>query len=322
MRITITICTHNRVDMLRDTLTSLFAMHFDETWSFDVLVIDNRSSDGTKELVRRFSEEHPDLVKYHYEERIGLVFARNTAVQLASGEIVAFVDDDIFFDPCWLTAVRCLFEHHPTADCMAGRIVPQFEGGRPPWLRSDPGWLNIEGMYGATHFGDTDRLLTYPEHPVGANMAFRKAVFEKVGLFDPALGRTGANLLSKEESEFFERIARAGLKTAYSSKASVIHRIPSERTSKRWILRRFYWQGISQIVFESLTSTQTRASLLSGVGSDLAGIKRVMLGASLAPRALYWQLKGLRFWHAAFLAYTAGTLKQRLKHLSRRTPKP
>ena len=321
MHITIAICTHNRAELLRDTLASLFAMDLTEGLHFDVLVVDNCSADESAQVTEEFSRKYPGLVNYHLESKLGLVYARNAAIQQAKGDIIAFVDDDIFFDPGWLQATAGMMTRYPGASCMAGRIVPLFESGRPHWLGDDPAWLNIEGLYGATKFGDAERMLVYPEHALGGNMVFRKEAFGKAGLFDPALGRYGKSLLSKEESEFFVRMERAGLRTVYSPEAWVTHRIPPERANKEWVVRRFYWQGISQVLFEGLTANPSKRCLLSGIKNDLTGLWKILFGASLSPKAMYWQIKQWQFWHKVFVAYTWGVLKQRVKQLLYAAPK-
>ena len=321
MHITIAICTHNRAPMLRDTLQSLLAMESDIPGSYDVLVVDNNSTDATSQIVSEFSEKSPTQIWYYFEAKTGLVHARNAAIETARGDIIAFTDDDIFFDSQWLKALYRVFETHPAIDCVAGKVVPLFEAPRPDWLDQDPEWLNIGGMYGTTNFGETDRVLTYPEHPVGANMAFRRRTFSLVGHFDPSLGRYGKSLLSKEESELFERIYRARLTTFYSSQARVVHRIPSERIGRKWIIRRFYWQGRSQVIFENKISAQDRTLLLTAIKTDLVGIWRVVVGGSVAPRAIYWQLRRLRFWHAVYLVQVIGSLMERLKYMLKAVPK-
>ena len=295
-------------------------MELDIAGDFDVLIIDNGSTDGTADLVRQVADRYPGRFSYFVESKIGISSARNAAIQHASGDIIAFTDDDVFFDSGWLKAVYRGFAARQDARCMAGRVIPQYAGGRPAWLGTEPDWLFIEGLYGATRFGDSDRLLTPSDYLVGANMAFRKETFRILGGFNVSMGRQGGSLLSKEETELFERINAAGLKTIYCPEALVIHRIPRERVNKKWILRRFYWQGISAVVLENLHCRQDRASLLNAIKSDLRGIWRVVVGSSLAPRAIYWQLKQLKFWHAVYAAQTIGSLIQRLRYFSKRIP--
>lgn len=315
LHVTIAICTRNRAALLRDTLNSLLEMNIDEDCSFDVLVVDNNSTDDTRKVVETFLSRLRGRLTYHVERNIGLSFARNTAISIARGNVIAFTDDDIFFDPNWLRSVLRCFAKYPSADCIAGRVVPIYGAGRPEWLGTEPHWLFIEGLYGATPFGDSERALTRDDYLVGANMAFRKRMFEQLKPFSTSMGRRGKSLLSKEETELYLRMNKAGVLSVYCPGAQVLHRISNDRTSKKWILRRFYWQGVSAVVLANADSRQSAASLLKDIAQEFVGLWRVLLGGSVSPRSIYWHVANLRFWHAVFAAQSLGMLHAQLKYL-------
>ena len=315
MHITVAICTHNRADMLHDSLETLLAMDRAADCTFDILVVDNNSTDATPEVARRYAAAHPDLISVFRETNVGVVHARNAAFRLARGDVIAFMDDDVLVDCDWLVNMAEFLRNNSDAACVAGRISGRYEGGRPDWLDSSPAWLNLEGLYSVTDYGEEDRELTFPEIPIGANMAIRRDVVDRIGGFATSLGRKGRSLLSKEESEFFFRAKQAGFKTRYASRARLVHRIPAERCNRKWILRRFYWEGISQVVFDRLTRGETRQSLKREILSDLRGLVTVVFGRSPSPLAVYWQVKRWRFWHLVFCVYTYARVRQRLVHL-------
>ena len=196
IQISIIICTYNRADILKYTLDS-FLNCTKTNISYELYVIDNNSSDNTKDVVMSFSEK--DLtIKYYFESKQGLSEARNSGISISLGDIIAFVDDDVYFDPSWLIEVVRIFKDYPEASCMGGKSRPQFESGKPEWIVDE-----FFEYYGSTNSGDVIKWMLYPEHPFGLNMAFKCNVFHNLGLFNQNLGRKKKNLLSGEESEFF-----------------------------------------------------------------------------------------------------------------------
>ena len=241
--ITVAICTLNRCATLEGALASLLEARMPEAGWIEVLVVDNNSTDGTRQLVERYCARYPRAIRYVFERRQGLSHARNTAIACARAPILAFADDDVLFHPDWAAALLAPFAADPELACLGGRAVPVFEGGEPPWLTP-----HLASIYGATALGGERKTLRFPEHPYGLNMAFRRRVLEELGGFNPALGRAGTNLISGDETDLFARADRAGLKTAYTPHAIVSHRIPRSRATRFWAVRRYYWAGISRAV--------------------------------------------------------------------------
>ena len=242
-RITVIICTYNRAAILGETMNSWLGVR-NTGLDVELLVVDNNSTDITPAVVETFRGNYHNPMHYLCETKIGLSNARNRGIREATGEIIAFVDDDVYFDANWLIEILKAFKENPDVACVGGKSFPRFED--PP-----PGWISKEmyKFYGSTNSGEKDRLMVFPEHPYGLNMAFRKWVFDQVGNFNPHLGRSKGSLLSNEELDMFRRVHKAGLKVFYASRAILHHRIPAERTDKSWIVERTYWQGISDAVY-------------------------------------------------------------------------
>ena len=237
--------------MLLDSLTS-----WQETNAsvepMELIVVDNASTDSTAQVVSRFDE-----ARYVLEPQQGLSHARNRGIAEAKGELIAFVDDDIFFDKAWPTEICRAFDEYPQADCVGGQSQLHFESTQPEWLSTA-----AMPFYGSTESGHAAREMRYPEHPFGVNMAFRRHIFDEVGMFDPRLGRIKESLLSNEEKEFFYRVKQNENTVIYWPDAKVRHRITEERTSRKWVLSRAYWQGISGAVFEQMTNRPSRSTLV------------------------------------------------------------
>lgn len=240
MKATIAICTHNRAADLKEALLSILQQSFKH--SYEVIVVDNGSTDHTKQVVQEFQKMVDIPVLYVFEERLGLSVARNRAIREASGEYVLFLDDDAVASTDWVSGIVALFELDPQIGCVGGKIEPVWEGSAPLWLPQEN-----RTLYTILDYSDEIVEMRKPDIPFGANVAFRKSVFDSMEAFREDLGRVGSNLLSSEESELIERV-RARYTVYYTPHASVLHKIPRSRISKKWLLRRIYWQGVSSAV--------------------------------------------------------------------------
>lgn len=257
MKICIIICSYNRASVLRETLESFLSLEFPKDFGVELLVVDNNSSDDTPRVAEEFCTRAPALIRRTTERTPGLSFARNCGIRASDADLIAFVDDDVYFDTHWLTEIVKPFEQNRSAMCVGGRSDPVFEQGTPNWVSQ-----RILKIYGSTNSGSEVHDMKYPEHPFGLNMVFRREVFDRVGLFDTSLGRKKKSLLSNEETELFYRVDRAGLSVIYTPFAIIQHRIPASRACKKWALRRYYWQGISDVAFRQLMRPDARFTLL------------------------------------------------------------
>lgn len=237
MSLTVILCTYNRCESLRATLDSLVVSALPQHIEWEVLVVDNNSRDHTREVANEFCLRHPGRVRYMFEAQQGLSNARNAGIREARGEVLAFVDDDITVEPSWL--------HHLTAGLYdgqwsgaGGRILPPPGFSPPPWLALRGPWGQGGALCAQFDFGDTPTELK-DEAPYGANMAFRKEMFEKHGGFRVDLGRCGTRLIGNEDVEFGKRLMTAGERLRYEPSAIVYHSIAEERLNKKYF--RVYW---------------------------------------------------------------------------------
>ncbi|MCM3748272.1 glycosyltransferase [Paenibacillus pasadenensis] len=241
MKVTAAICTHNRARDTREAVLSVLEQQFDEQ-QFEVLVIDNRSTDGTEAAVRGIQAMPgvgPQRVRYVREEKLGLSVSRNRAIREANGDYILFLDDDAIAKPGWMGAIVDVFESDPSIGCVGGRIDPVWDGGEPEWLPDA-----FKTLYTVLDYSPRVTEMEFPRIPFGANVAFRASLFRQYEPFREDLGRVGSSLLSNEESELIGRI-RQSSRVFYTPYATVDHKIDRSRISRKWFLRRVYWQGIS-----------------------------------------------------------------------------
>jgi GT2 family glycosyltransferase len=206
--------------------------------ALEVLVIDNRSTDATKQVIESFERRHA-AVRYVFESQLGLSVARNTGLAEASAPLVAYVDDDAFAEPQWAAA---LLDAFASVAVVAGRVFPEWETTPPDCMTPF-----LEALFTVHDRGDEPRLMTPREYFVGANMAFRRDVLRELGGFEPRLGRIGSSLLSNEETHLRDELTRRGFQCAYAPRAVVHHHIGKDRLTPAYIRRRLLAQGQSDV---------------------------------------------------------------------------
>lgn len=233
------ICTHNRLRYLGASIDSLLEQTLPRS-DYEIIVVDNASSDGTREWVAERQKTAPDI-RYVYEPALGLSNARNAGWRAARSEIVAYLDDDAVACPRWLEVIVAKFsERDDRLAVVGGRVDPLWEAPPPEWLAPEFWhWLSVLDL------SPTDVVLTASQHFVGANMAMRKSALAAVGGFSSFLGRKGKSLLSNEEVLLKQRLEAAGYYAMYAPEAVAQHLVPAARMSREWFRRRHYWQGVS-----------------------------------------------------------------------------
>jgi len=240
--ITVIVCTYNRSQSLPNALASLAAQTVPEPIEWEVLVVDNNSTDHTHEVVEEYSRRYPGRFRYVSELQQGLSYARNSGIRNSRSKVLAFVDDDAIAEPDWLwNLTSALWE----GECAGagGQIVPF-------WTKPIPGWLSTDdprtfGAFGRFEPGTGAGPLTRP--PYGSNMAFRREVFQKYGVFRADLGRSGSNLLGREDVEFGNRLLAAGERLRYEPCAVIHHVVPESRLKKSFVMRWWFWYGRSEV---------------------------------------------------------------------------
>jgi glycosyltransferase involved in cell wall biosynthesis len=239
MEISVIVCTRNRAASLRTTLESLARQTMDRQ-RFEVLVVDNGSTDDTGTVLARTGL---DNLRALTEPRVGLSRARNTGVAAATGDVVAFLDDDATAATDWLEAIAASLAHDPGA--VTGRVLPIWEDPRPPWLSDTMlPYLSI------VDWGAAGGRLRPGEWLCGTNMAIRRRTLVDVGGFPEQLGRIDGKLLSMEEVVVQRRLERRGVSVRYDPALVVHHRVPTARVSPEWLERRAFWQGVSSALCE------------------------------------------------------------------------
>ena len=303
MNITVIICTCNRSQSLAKTLTSLAAQALPQRADWEVLIVDNNSTDQTRQVVQEFSERYPGRFRYLLEPRPGKSYALNAGVHAAQGEVLAFTDDDVMAEPQWL--------HSLTSGLLTGEWAGA--GGRvaPEWAGPQPRWLPSEGRYPLAPlalFDRGDKAGELKDNPFGVNMAFRKAMFEKYGGFRTDLGpRADSSAPQKnEDAEFGRRLLQAGERFRYEPAAVVYHHVPESRLRKEYFLAWWFDKARSDVHEAGSTDDGLR---LAGVPLHLF---RRLAGATL--RWIAAVGPSHRFYRKIQVWYLAGEIVESHRH--------
>ena len=240
MKVTVILCTYNRCQSLARTLESIAVSALTEADTWEVLVVDNNSSDQTREVAEDFCRRHPGRLRYIFEPHPGKSFALNTGVREAHGDVLAFTDDDVTVEPTWLQNLTACLNDGEWAGA-GGRTLLSHPFSPPRWLTL-AGPDNL-GYVLAPLFDRGPRRCELREAPYGANMAFRKEMFEKYGLFRTDLGPRPGSEIRNEDTEFGRRLMAAGERLRYEPSAVVYHPVPEDRVQKPFFLARFFDMG-------------------------------------------------------------------------------
>ncbi len=245
--ISVIVCTYNRCQQLEKALESIVASEMPDSVEWEVLVVDNNSTDQTSEVVKKFSKKYPKRVRYLIETQQGKSFALNQAIRQSRGDILAFTDDDVTVEPAWLWNLTAALHSGEWAGS-AGHIVPTWGRPLPRWL--SPRGLLLSGPFVALDLGPEP--IPLQQAPVGANMAFRRDAFVKHGEFRTDLGPRPGTGIRGEDSELGDRLLAAGERLRYEPSATVYHPAPAERMEKKYLLGWFFGHGYEEVVMSRI----------------------------------------------------------------------
>jgi glycosyltransferase involved in cell wall biosynthesis len=245
MDVSVVIATYNRAELLGRTLSALQAQRSAPGLSWELVVVDNNSSDRTKDVIEAFKASSGIPTVHVFEGRQGKSFAINTGVDAAHGGLLAFTDDDCRPEPTWIQdIVDCV--QRWGADALGGRILPEWPSPPPSWLATDRHlWTSIamldDSAVRRVELGPWQR-----EHGFrvwGANMAFRRSAFDAAGGLDTRSGPRGSKKYSHEDIELVKKLVEAGRLVMYDPTPTVHHWVTPDRMRKRFYRWHSFYYG-------------------------------------------------------------------------------
>ena len=283
MEFTVIICTYRRAANLPACLGQLAQQKGVESRDWEVLVVDNNSPDDTAEVVAKLAKELPIKVRYAREPEQGLNHARNHGIRASNSTYFSYVDDDILVAEGWLSALFRAFEGND-ADAVGGRIHLDPTVQLPKWIRPE---ADMMGFLGYQDFGDEPFAMDgQTRYPYGGNMAFNRRVVDRIGYFDPRLGRKGegrkrSELFKGAETDYFHRLAAAGKACiVYEPNAIVYHRVMPFQIRKKYFRTIHFNAGFQHAVYDDTVFPRNWlgvprfyfSQLARGVGKYLAQV--------------------------------------------------
>ncbi len=252
--LSVIICTYNREKYIYNVLRSIAENDY-PCENYEIVLVNNNCTDHTKEECQRFKNDFPGITfNCFHETNQGLSYARNRGIREAQGDILVYVDDDAVVNKKYLETYAAFFGRNQEAAAAGGPIVPRFETQEPEWMSHYTRML----LTGALDLGPHEREFPKRAFPGGGNVAYRKSVFDRIGLFNVELGRKGNSLIGAEEKDLFDKMGSQGIKFYYLPEAVLFHIIPQHKLTKAYFHRlsigigqseRFRTKSVSKIKY-------------------------------------------------------------------------
>lgn len=245
MFLSVIIPTRNRSSLLEKVIQSLILQTYPKE-NFEIIIVDNGSTDGTKCVVESFKNDLSNLIYIYYPE-LGLHVGRHAGLALSKGEILVYGDDDIEAFPTWLEGVAESFQD-PAVALVGGNDLPRFESAPPEWVEQlwqvTP-WGKTIGEYSLIDFGNDVKEIP-PYYVYGCNFSIRKKILLMVGGFHPdSMPDDMLKYRGDGESAVSDVIITKKYRVIFNPKASVYHLVSASRMTISYIHKRGYIQGIS-----------------------------------------------------------------------------
>lgn len=290
IEVSVIIATYNRAACLLRTLESLKRQTCDPA-VFEIVAVNNNSTDDTDDVCARFAAEHPALnFRMVHEPKQGLSHARNCGIAASRGAYIVIIDDDEEVNPDFVKEYHAFFSLCPDVAACGGRIVPLYEFPVPKWLSP----YAERPIAGQLDLGEDIREFPRKSYPGGGNMGIRRSAVERYGAFNPALGRTGTNPMGGEEKDLFSRLRAGGEKIYYLPDAIIYHIIPESKLTTEYFLRLSRMTGVSERIRSRTEGTYVRRLFAECV--KWGGTKVLMLGYLVSGRPIKgWYLIRMRW---------------------------
>lgn len=314
IRLSVIIPTQNRAALLDKTLASILAQHFPAD-AFEVIVVDNASTDKTRSVTEKFSASHAN-VRYLHEQEPGLHSGRHAGLRAAKAPILVYADDDIEAFPGWLASIDESFQD-ASVGLVGGKDLPRYESPPPAWMselweKTDDG--EYLPYFSLLDFGDDVKEIA-AHFVFGCNFSIRKDIVLKAGGFHPdGFPETMMKYRGDGETFVAQSVTSMGFKIVYHPGASIYHWVPASRMTMDYVQKWWFRLGITQSfadVRESHNSAR-KEGVFSGIVRKLRRQKHLLTSAPLKKPWLKSYYQGYDY-HQAELAKDTGLLQWVLK---------
>lgn len=260
MYISIAVCTCNRADILKETLERLLdhLKHLRAIDKYELVIIDNNSQDNTKETVIKLKRKHKSIkIKYFFEQKQGIAFARNLALKKYKGDIIAFLDDDLLVNKHWIVEVKKAIKLFPEAAVIGGRVLPR----QPLSKLCKEKWFTdlykhdyrID-LITPTDKGNQIKYLRQDNFLGGANLIIQRKYLKRIGKFQTIFGNQHRffRVFGGEDYDFIQRAIDKSFLVVYYPKILVFHKIYTYKFRKSYFRWRYFENGKEGAFFDLL----------------------------------------------------------------------
>lgn len=266
MRVSVIICTWNRCELLRRTLESFRSLVVPPALEWQLLVVNNHSTDATEEVIAAYRDHLP--LQGLFEPKEGVSRARNTGVRAAGGDLILFTDDDVRVDPGWMNAFVAAARQWPEAGYFAGRIEPELTPDVPKWVRRNQ--RALAGMLCLRDGEPISRELRPGELAFAPNMAFRREVLRRAA-FNEQVGRRRNEHLRGSEASLLRSLRRQGITGVWVPDARIHHYVPGCRANYRYLWSYYHGAGRTEVRLTFVCGLQSRWQLARATLMNLGG---------------------------------------------------
>jgi GT2 family glycosyltransferase len=261
--ISVVICCHNSAAVLPPTLAHLAAQAVDPSVVWEVLIVDNASTDGTAEVAMRLWPAAASApLRVVREDRLGLMHARERGIAESTGDIVAFVDDDNWMCPEWVQTVRECMRQHPAIGALGSVVEPEFEIPAPPWF------ARVSSLYAVGPEGKPAGDVTTTHMLCGAGLSVRRQAMTDIrdkGFRPIGVGRQGRGFGAGEDIEMTYALRLCGWRLWVDPRLRVRHFLPA---------RRLRWDYARKLAYGSAYATPERDALICACKPPRRGLAR------------------------------------------------
>lgn len=299
MRVSVIIPTYNRAATLVGTVDSFLDQAFDPG-SYEIIIADNNSTDGTPDVGKRYESQHPGRVRYLREVRQGVHYARNAAAKIATGQILYYTDDDMVADKRLLAEIVRVFALDGRVASVTGRILPDWDVPPPGWVLKlmNNSWLSLR---------DPPEELIISKQDCGVyscHQAVLREVFFQSGGFNPE--NTAGTWIGDGETGLNIKIRQLGYKFGYTGASVIYHKIPAQRMTQRYFNRRLANQGSSDSYTDYARHKFSNWQLLGRLGGHglRLGVRIAKCIANLGLGRVVWRVNlAYVFYHWSRIRY-------------------
>jgi len=279
MKLSIVICSYNRAQYIGDALDSLYNQTASGS-DFEVLLVDNNSTDGTPSVYKTWRENHPDgNFQYLTEFQQGASFARNTGAAQAKTGWLCFIDDDAVAFPDFVANIIRHTQEKPTIVGFGGKIIPKYIPEKPVWMS-----YYVSSLVGNFDYSPVPCAFKKGKYPLESNMIIKKSVFDQIGGFNTTLpGVVGTLRIGGEGKELFYKVIGLGEEIYYDPNIIVYHVVETSKLTKEYLYRVASGIGrgerVRTLSISSLSYTMKLIEYCFKLGAAVVlGIKYAMMG--------------------------------------------